>query len=97
MSFEDDTIRVPEIPCPQCGQRLDSVSALDGLGKPDPKPGNLVVCLNCGMAATMENGRIRPFTSTEIEDLLCNEKAMHDLTTVWAGIRFFHADRHRRN
>ena len=77
-----DTIRVPETRCLECGRTLDAVGTLDGT-RPDPQPGEPIACLRCGAAMTMENGALRGFTDEEMEEL---KEVMDDLARVVRGI-----------
>jgi len=83
-----DSIKIPETVCLVCGDTMDTISSLDNK-RPEPKPGQPVLCLTCGAAMTFENGRLRPFTKEEIENL--DPGYIRKLEEVRAGIFFVQA------
>lgn len=91
--MDPDVIRVPETRCLECGHTLDALGTLDGTPA-SPKPGEPVACIRCGAAMTFENGRLRPFTEAEIDDLLGDRETMADLARA---VRNIHLLRHAQN
>ncbi|HTA46415.1 MAG TPA: hypothetical protein VK789_28425 [Bryobacteraceae bacterium] len=96
MRDDNDTLRFPPTNCLNCNLELDSLSTLDNT-VPHPKRGDPVVCLHCGAVATFDNGRVRPLTKQEIEDLMCSTRTMEKLLMIRAGIFFVHHQQAQRN
>ncbi len=88
-----EVIRVPETACLECGHKLDAIGTAGGAMR-TPRPGEAVVCIQCGAAMTFEDGRLRGFTDEEMEDLLADPHAMDDLARM---VHRVHLVRHAQN
>ena len=86
-------MRVPETRCLECGHGLNAIGTL-GEAIRTPRPGEAIVCIKCGAACTMENGKLRGFTDEEMEDLLSDPEAMDDLARM---VERVHLVRHAIN
>lgn len=81
MRIHDDSRRLPESACPTCGHKLDAVSQVAETGAlaldaPDPKPGDVSVCIRCGSLLRFGLGQtLHKLTDTEFLALARPEKA----------------------
>ncbi len=62
------TTRIPDSHCHACGTLFDRASDL--LGRARPKPGDISVCVRCGVAATYDQDlRVVPLSASELAAL----------------------------
>lgn len=87
------SVRLPGTPtCPGCGEVVDGASYKGPA--PDPRPGDLSVCLHCAAVSVITDaGTFRPITDPERAQLQAVEPAVWRQLQAWvAGI-----ERQRRN
>jgi hypothetical protein len=73
--------------CLKCGYEMDAFSATKDEAC-RPKPGDPVLCLRCGSAATVdEQGRLRGFTDAEFEALLADPETLKEMNRTSLAIK----------
>lgn len=85
MTNDPDVIRIPKTACLQCRHTLDSIGTNDG-SRPAPQPGDAIVCIRCGAVQTIENGKLRPFTDSELDTLQSDPEWLRELARMVAKV-----------
>lgn len=88
-----DVKRIPATKCLECGHGLNSIGAI--IDERGPQPGDPIACIRCGAAMTIgEDGKLRGFTKTEMDELLADTEAMNDLAQM---VKKIHLLKHAQN
>ena len=84
MRREGNGVPVPECKCPGCGAACDASTNL--LGKQGPEPGDVSICLYCGMLMKFtDDMMLRQLTGTEMIEVLKDERvAKIERARQWA-------------
>jgi len=109
--IEDPTfLAIEDHQCPECGIKVDTVSggvASTGINgpirsalyekRPAPKPGDPILCANCGLVTTLENNRLRPLSRQERRRLERSPKFKAMIAMLSTAIHFARAARRAAN